>query len=95
MFVVHAGLFSRALPKSTMPPHRPRVGKGRSPGSDTSSDTEVKTIGRLGVPLALSLPPRQTKRQPKSLAALEAVPVPEAPCTTVPASMFRTALLIT
>ena len=52
-------------------------------------------MGRFGVPLALSLPPAQTKRQPKSLAALLAVPVPEAPWTTVPASMFKTALLIT
>ena len=52
-------------------------------------------IMRVGVPLALSLPPAHTNRQPKSLAALLEVPVPEAPFTTVPASMFNTALLIT
>ena len=52
-------------------------------------------MGRFGVPLALSLPPEQTNKQPKSFAALVEVPVPEAPLTTVPASMFKTALLIT
>ena len=52
-------------------------------------------IGLLGVPLALILPPRQTNRQPKSLAALLEVPVPDTPLITVPGSMFNTALLIT
>ena len=95
LLVVEAGLLIRALPNNTNPPHRPRVGNGRSDGSVTSSWLDVMTMGRAGVPMALILPPRQTNNAPKSLAAADPVPVPGTPWMTVPGSMFTTALLMT
>ena len=83
------------LPPEPASPTKLGENEARPPASLTSSFSAVKMMGLFGVPLALTLPPRQTKRQPKSLAALVEEPLPETPLMTVPGSMFRTALLMT